>query len=187
MEAHNFGLYEIAHSLSNICRFNGHCNKFYSVLDHSLNTAKLAATHREYILFLTHDIAESIIGDIPTPMKWYFQSIGIGDKFKEMEKSVDAALRNHLNLPFPETIDEHDRIKWADLEVLNAERQAFGMNVVNEWYTPLKPVPKELAKLEGLNYSQAALQRSIDIWVNKVSTGLNYNKRNVSNNDTAGI
>jgi 5'-nucleotidase len=62
---------DIAHSLSLICRFNGHCKEFVSVAQHSV----LASKKMEQIgcvlsLFgLLHDSSEAYLGDIITPLK----------------------------------------------------------------------------------------------------------------------
>jgi len=34
----DINLQDIIHALSNICRFNGHTNRFYSVAEHMLST-----------------------------------------------------------------------------------------------------------------------------------------------------
>lgn len=61
---------DIAHALSNICRFGGHCQKFYSVAEHCCrlcdiveDDAKLAA--------LLHDAPEALTGtaDVPSLIK----------------------------------------------------------------------------------------------------------------------
>ncbi len=55
-------------ALSRQCRFNGHCKVFYSVLEHQCLVAALAPVgfKREALL---HDLAESLTGDLITPLK----------------------------------------------------------------------------------------------------------------------
>ena len=81
---------DIAASLSKQCRYNGHCQAFYSVAQHSVLSAEFAANPKLWdaedarifamaieaighdSLFravLLHDAPESYIGDLTTPMK----------------------------------------------------------------------------------------------------------------------
>lgn len=58
----------IAHALSLLCRFNGHCTRFCSVAEHSVHVA------REIDLDLAmegllHDAAEAYLGDVHSPLK----------------------------------------------------------------------------------------------------------------------
>lgn len=60
---------DIAHSLSNLCRFTGHTEKFYSVAEHSLNVSYLMATNELRLKALLHDASEAYLHDIPRPLK----------------------------------------------------------------------------------------------------------------------
>lgn len=64
---------DIAHSLSLLCRANGHFRQFYSVAQHSLNCAKEAESRgfsaKVRLACLLHDASEAYISDITRPVK----------------------------------------------------------------------------------------------------------------------
>ena len=75
---------DIAHSLSLLCRFNGHCKQFYSVAQHSVLVASACGEGKEhdtppfgvenrYLELakwgLLHDAMEAYLGDTPSPLK----------------------------------------------------------------------------------------------------------------------
>lgn len=73
---------DIAHSLSMLCRANGHYASFYSVGAHCLNCYEEAVARRESprvrLACLLHDAAECYISDVTRPVKKYlpeYQSI----------------------------------------------------------------------------------------------------------------
>lgn len=60
---------DIAHALSNICRFNGHSKKFYSVAEHSIRCADEIESRNNRLAALMHDASEAYLCDIPAPIK----------------------------------------------------------------------------------------------------------------------
>jgi len=61
---------DIAHSLSNTCRYSGHCEPFYSVAEHCVRLSRLAPEHLK-IYALLHDAPEALtgFGDVCSMMK----------------------------------------------------------------------------------------------------------------------
>lgn len=67
-EPENICIEDIAHALSNLCRFSGHTSRFYSVAEHSIRCAEMI--DKKYALSaLLHDASEAYMVDIPSPLK----------------------------------------------------------------------------------------------------------------------
>lgn len=86
---------DIAHALSNQCRFSGHCDTFYSVAEHSVHVATLVgriSTEPAQFEALLHDASEAYIVDIPKPIKPLFAEYG------PMEKQVQGCIERKFSL-----------------------------------------------------------------------------------------
>lgn len=87
-ERSQINIQDIAHSLAQKCRFNGHTKLFYSVAEHSHlcyiylkelkdeNDKKLKISPKTLMYALLHDAAEMVISDIPAPFKDTIPEIG---------------------------------------------------------------------------------------------------------------
>lgn len=99
---------DIAHALSNQCRWGGHLPKFYSVAQHSLNCAH-RATEPFKLQALLHDASEAYLLDIPTPIKRKLAN------YAEIEDGLMRAISQKFGFPWP-TCDTVRAIDKAVLE-----------------------------------------------------------------------
>jgi hypothetical protein len=117
-----------AHSLSLMCRYNGHTKRFYSVAEHTLIMAENIwaqdwSTAQDALQALHHDDAEEIIGDMISPVKTHDQF------FKTIEAKLDEAIAMQYRLPFvfPEWL------KMADARIVKDERANVMQPSKNKW------------------------------------------------------
>lgn len=105
-------LRDIAHALSNICRFTGHVRRFYSVAQHCVIMTENAPDdiRREVLM---HDAAEAYMTDIARPVK---KSI---PNFKEIEIRIETCIAERFGLRFPWP----DAVGELDLQALATERR----------------------------------------------------------------
>lgn len=59
---------DIAHALSMMCRYGGHCIRFYSVAEHCVLMAR-AVSPENALWALLHDASEAYVVDVPRPLK----------------------------------------------------------------------------------------------------------------------
>ena len=103
---------DIAHALSNQCRFTGHTREFYSVAEHSVHVAELVEP-RLKLHALLHDASEAYLSDIARPVK---HSLKL-DSYRKVEKRLQGAVYAAFGLDKKEP----EAVKWADDTMLAIE------------------------------------------------------------------
>jgi hypothetical protein len=61
-------LEDIAHALSNVCRYTGHVREFYSVAEHSVHVS-WSCEPEDALWGLLHDASEAYLADMARPVK----------------------------------------------------------------------------------------------------------------------
>lgn len=117
---------DIAHSLSLLCRFNGHIRKFYSVAEHCCAVAA-ACPDEAKVYGLLHDAAEAYIGDITRPLKRI-----LGAFIAEIENRVHWAILSAFGVP-PPTASVARALAIADDAALLAERRDLLPGAGHRW------------------------------------------------------
>lgn len=103
---------DIAASLSNLCRYNGHCRWHYSVAQHSVYVSHRVPPGME-LVGLMHDATEAYCADVPRPLKRFLAN------YAEIETGIWLAIAERFGLPLhiPEEVHQ------VDNAVLVAEMQ----------------------------------------------------------------
>lgn len=115
---------DIAHSLSQQCRFTGHTSVHYSVAQHCVLVSYLC--NPEHALYgLLHDGSEYACVDLPTPLKRLPELSG----YREIEKKMQQAIYRKFGLLGEEPAD----VKRADMMMLSIEANSFMTPLHPEW------------------------------------------------------
>jgi 5'-nucleotidase len=86
---------DIAHHLSNLCRFTGAVREFYSVADHSVRVS-YACDPRDALWGLLHDAPEAYLADMSRPVKRYSP---FGATYQKIEERLMVVIAEKFNLP----------------------------------------------------------------------------------------
>lgn len=148
----DFATYDIeviAHSLSMLCRFTGHCNTFYSVAEHSVYVSHLVP-EADALYGLLHDAVEAFVGDMASPLK------SLIPEYTVIEQKIQGDLFSQFGLkPFiPHSVKE------ADLLMLRTEQKHLFNN--DDIWSPcegLEPVSLNDLKVEELGLSPKDAKR----------------------------
>ncbi len=120
LDPHAIDITDIAHSLSNICRFGGHINKFYSVAQHSVMVSKMVPKHLA-LAGLLHDASEAYLSDIVRPAKRMLP------QYKELELKLQSVIEERFKVTF-----DHEEIHIADNRALYVEAEHF-YGDISDW------------------------------------------------------
>lgn len=131
---------DIACSLSKLCRYNGHIDRFYSVAEHCIVMAiHFMERGEESLAFaaLMHDCAEAYIGDIPRPIKDQLPAIA------SIEHNILEVASQKYGFAYPlppEIIAADDAILWDEQLIL------VGRDIV-DWGITEDPLVVEIREL----------------------------------------
>lgn len=128
---------DIAHALSMLCRFGGHCLKFYSVAEHSVHIARwLYPRYGAHVALcgLMHDGTEAYVPDVTRPLKPSLTG------FKAIEQKNWREIAATFDLP--ESIPQI--VKEADNRALAEEARQNMAACIAEWSTMPEPLGFEL-------------------------------------------
>ena len=113
---------DIAHSLSLICRFTGHCEWHYSVAQHSIYVYQYAPDSFKKQALL-HDMTEAYLNDMSKPLKnqmWAYSSI---------EERLGQQLFEFFGLNWPISTT----VKYIDLKMLKTEHTQLMKETPKPW------------------------------------------------------
>lgn len=114
-KAEDLRLEDIAHALSNLCRYGGHCPQFYSVAQHVVLCSYFDGTPLQQLKYLHHDDSEAFLVDMPRPIKKNLS------QYIDIEDRLQAVIFPWLGLEYPFTEDVHH----VDDTMLRIEYKAF--------------------------------------------------------------
>ena len=106
---------DIAHALSNICRWGGHCENFYSVAEHCIHVVMLMEyqneintdvqySKRDLLAALLHDATEAYLVDMPSPIK------SLLPDFQRLEKGVESIIKTRFGIESFDHVKEWDKV-----------------------------------------------------------------------------
>ena len=134
---------DIAHALSQQCRFTGHTRSFYSVAQHSVLVASLAPAGENPLWGLLHDAAEAYLVDVARPVK---RSPAMA-AYRDAEARLMAVICDRFELPR----EEPAWVAKADVILL-----------ATEWRDVMPPPPHDWSESDPMSKSPGMLPCRID-------------------------
>ena len=134
---------DIAHALSNICRFTGHTKQFYSVAQHSVHTTLLLKDQEFALQALLHDASEAYLSDVSTPLKRLLP------EYVKLEKRFEAVIAERFDMP----VVKHSLVKKADLLALVTEKRDLmsKTDVCDQLWGDLSKIKPDMEKVHPLS------------------------------------
>lgn len=135
--AEDVDIFDIAHHLSNLCRYTGATSQFYSVAQHSLelsyHSERQGEPKKQQLAYLLHDAHEAYVNDMSLPMKENFKILGLLEAWNKVVANIDAVIFQKYGINDVVLADYDHRI-------LLDEKKRFFRYSPNEWELDCKPL-----------------------------------------------
>lgn len=138
---------DIAHALSNQCRFGGHLPRFYSVAEHSLLCHAIAKPEAKFDA-LMHDASEAYLLDMPKPIKVEIK------QYNEIEDNLMNIIAKKFGFNYP----KNEEVERVDHYLLEWEWNVIMLGRKNSGFPPIDYLTPQEAKrifLETFNEEMA--------------------------------
>jgi 5'-deoxynucleotidase YfbR-like HD superfamily hydrolase len=148
---------DIAHALSNQCRFAGHTRTFYSVADHCVRVSALLEAWGEDVHIqlwgLLHDASEAYLVDLPSPLKIHGE---LGAAYRAAEERLMQTICVRFGLPRVEPAI----VRRADAVLLATEARDLMAYRAEHWASLTEaPMPLPISPRSPDEARHAFLQR----------------------------
>tara|TARA_Y100000310_G_scaffold246375_1_gene251655 strand:+ start:16625 stop:17173 length:549 start_codon:yes stop_codon:yes gene_type:complete len=138
IEPDKINIIDIAHHLSNLCKFTGAVKEFYSIAEHSVVVSNLVPL-ADALSALMHDASEAYLNDINTPAKRLLPD------YKALEKKVQSAIEEKYGFV------SNKNVVYADTTALVAEaKELMGAACDEEWFGGTIPDYDERFKYKSI-------------------------------------
>lgn len=161
-ERTDFNISDVAHALSNLCRFGGHTKHFYSVAQHAIMVSDIVGSLTDndpslMLWGLMHDATEAYMIDLPTPIK------NVMPQYRKREdKLMDLLIVAFKLPPHGEAKQLPEVVKKADRVALVTEARQLMRRGVSDWsveYKTLKPYKVLISNMTPSEAKTAFLTR----------------------------
>lgn len=129
-KAEEIDIRDIAHALSNQCRFAGHTTDFYSVAQHSVRVSFVVPPELA-LCGLLHDASEAYLLDIPRPLK----RLPMFEPYREYEERLMHMIAEKFGFTWPMP----EEIRAADDNLLMDEAKSLIRGPKDDWALKFDP------------------------------------------------
>jgi 5'-deoxynucleotidase YfbR-like HD superfamily hydrolase len=143
-ETNRIKIEDVAHGLSNQCRFGGHVVEFYSIAEHCVRASYINPEVEAYDK-LMHDSAETVMVDLPTPLKRLLRD------YTNLLHRVETNFGSVFQFQHPMS----DEVKMADLVMLATEKRDLKPHAKDERWGILEGIAELPDRIEPWSPKEA--------------------------------
>lgn len=162
MQPKDVRLEDIAHALSMLCRFGGHCERFYSVAEHSVYVSQDRRLSTNFVRrkALAHDFSEAYVLDMPRPVK----HLSLMSGYRLIEHRVEKVVAAAFGLDSQSDYVRYE-VKNADDLMLATEAHFLMPDQANGWHLREEPDTTFVIECWGpMLAKRELLKRFVALW-----------------------